>query len=106
MPDPAALLVFITCPPEQAEALAAALVEARVAACVNLLPNIRSVYRWQGAVERAEETLLIAKTSAERYPALAAEVSARHPYEVPEIMAIPVTHGLPAYLQWLHDSVI
>jgi len=101
----AALLVLITCPPADAEALATALVEARVAACVNLLPGLRSVYRWQGAVESAGETLLIAKTTADRYDALQAEVLARHPYELPEVLAVSVARGLPPYLRWLADSV-
>ncbi len=78
--------------------------ELRLAACVNLLPGARSVYRWQGAVERADETLLIAKTSSARYAELEAEVRRRHPYELPEIVAVHLADGLPAYLQWIHDS--
>lgn len=100
----ATLLVCITCPAGAAEALAAGLVEARVAACVNVLPGVRSVYRWQGQVERADETLLIAKTAASRYAALEAEVRRLHPYELPEIVAVNVSGGLPAYLRWVHDS--
>ena len=98
------LLVFMTCPAAGAEALAGALVELRLAACVNLLPGARSVYRWQGAVERADETLLVAKTSQARYAELEAEVRRRHPYELPEIVAVHLASGLPAYLQWIHDS--
>lgn len=99
-----ARLVLIACPAAQADALASALVEARVAACVSLVPGLRSVYRWHGAIERAEEALLLAKTSAAAYPALEALVRARHPYELPEIVAVEVAAGLPAYLQWLADE--
>ena len=98
------LLVFITCPAAAAESLAAALVEAGLAACVNLLPGVRSVYRWQGRLERAEETLLLAKTRASRYAALESEVLRLHPYELPEIIAVNLAGGLPAYLQWVHAS--
>lgn len=105
MADPAALLVLITCPPEAASALAGALVEARLAACVNLLPGIESVYRWQGAVERSAETLLIAKTTPAAYSALEARVRELHPYELPEIVAVDIAAGLPAYLHWLAASV-
>jgi periplasmic divalent cation tolerance protein len=100
------LLVFISCPADAAEALAAALVEQRLAACVNLLPGVRSVYRWRDAVERAEETLLIAKTSRSRYAELEAEVRRRHPYELPEVIAVNLACGLSAYLQWVHDSTV
>lgn len=99
-----ALLVTISCPAEVAGTLATALVEQRLAACVSLLPGVRSVYRWQGQIEQAAETLLLAKTSADRYPALEAEVRRRHPYELPEILAVNVAGGLPAYLQWILDS--
>jgi len=100
-----ALLVLISCPPDAAETLAAALVEARLAACVNVLPGVRSVYRWHEAVERADEALLIAKTTAAGYPALEAGVRERHPYELPEVVAVDIAAGLPAYLQWLAAAV-
>lgn len=103
----AALLVITTCPDQgAAESLAAALVDARLAACVNVLAPCRSIYRWQGAVEAADEVPLLIKTSAERYAALEAGIRARHPYELPEIVAIPIDRGLPAYLQWLHDETL
>ncbi len=98
------LMVFISCPAGSADALGAALVEARLAACVSAMPGARSVYRWQGQVERSEETLLIAKTTQACYAALEAEVRRRHPYELPEIVAVNVAGGLPAYLQWVQDS--
>jgi periplasmic divalent cation tolerance protein len=100
-----ALLVFVTCPAEAAAGLAAGLVEARVAACVNQLPGLQSVYRWQGQVESAAETLLIAKTTQACYPAFEAEVRKRHPYELPEILAVSAACGLPAYLRWIEESV-
>lgn len=105
MESDTALLVLISCPPDAADSLAAALVEARLAACVNVLPGLRSVYRWQEAVERADESLLIAKTTAARYAALEAGVRQRHPYELPEVVAVDIAAGLPAYLQWLATAV-
>lgn len=105
MINSSALLVLTNCPDQaSADALAAALVELRLAACVNVLAPCRSVYRWQGKVENAEEVPLLIKTTAERYAALEAEICARHPYELPEIVAIPIERGLPAYLQWLSDE--
>jgi len=95
-------LVYCTCPDlATAERIATAVVEQRLAACVNLLPGVRSVYRWQGAVERAEEVLLLIKTRAERTAALTDAVRALHPYELPEVIAVDVAAGLPAYLDWV-----
>lgn len=102
----ATLLVLISCPAEAAEPLAEALVGAGLAACVSRLPGMQSVYRWQGRVERADETLLIAKTRAGRYAELEATVRRLHPYELPEIVAVNATGGFPAYLQWVHDSTV
>ena len=94
--------VLITAPDEEtARRIARALVEERLAACVNLLPGVRSIYRWQGAVEEAAEVLLIAKTHAERVAALAARVRALHPYELPEVVVLPVSDGSDAYLRWV-----
>jgi periplasmic divalent cation tolerance protein len=84
-----------------AEKLARALVESRAAACVNVLAACRSIYRWQGAVETAEEIPLLVKTTAASYPQVEAIVRAHHPYAVPELIAVPITHGLPAYLDWV-----
>lgn len=96
------LLVLTNCPDAAtAETIGAALVESRLAACVNILPVSRSIYRWQGAIERASEVPLLIKTSAERYAAVEAEILARHPYELPEIIAVPVERGLPIYLEWV-----
>ncbi len=96
------LLVLTNLPnADAARALADHLVSARLAACVNILAPCRSVYRWQGRIEDAEEVPLLIKTSADRYPALEAAIRAQHPYELPEIVAVPLSHGLPAYLGWV-----
>ncbi|EOH6221144.1 divalent-cation tolerance protein CutA, partial [Klebsiella pneumoniae] len=84
-----------------AERIATALVAERLAACVNLLPGLRSVYRWQRKVEAAAEVLLLVKTSAEAYPALQERLRQLHPYELPELLAVEAASGLPEYLQWL-----
>jgi periplasmic divalent cation tolerance protein len=86
---------------DQADALARGLVEARLAACVQVVGPIASTYRWQGAVETAAEWLCLAKTTGERFDALAAHVEAHHPYDVPELLATPVTAGAGAYLRWV-----
>jgi len=99
------LLVFTNLPDAEAAAkLAALLVEQRLAACVNILAPCTSVYRWQGAVDTASEVPLLLKTSAARYPALEAAIRAAHPYELPEIVAVPVERGLPAYLAWVASA--
>lgn len=84
-----------------AQALATALVEARLAACVNILPAGRSVFRWQGKMETADEVPLLIKTVQSRYAALESAIRAHHPYELPEIIAIPIARGLPNYLGWI-----
>jgi periplasmic divalent cation tolerance protein len=96
------LLVLTNLPDAySAHALAGALVEARLAACVSILAPCRSVYRWQGKLENAEEVPVLIKTTAARYAELEAAIRARHPYELPEIIAVPVDCGLPAYLEWV-----
>ena len=97
-----AILVTCACPDHDvADRLAHELVEARLAACVQVLPGMTSTYRWQGAIERADEVLLLAKTWDDRLDALVATLRARHLYEVPEIMAVPAAGGLAAYLDWV-----
>ncbi len=99
-----ALVCFCTCPdPETAQRIADALVEERLAACVNVLPGLRSVYRWQGAIERADEVLLLIKTVRERLAPLTARVASLHPYELPELVAVEVAGGLAAYLDWVTE---
>ena len=96
-------LLVLTNLPERAaaERLADMLIEKRVAACVNILAPCRSVYRWQEAVQHDEEHPMLIKTTEERYAALEAAIRAGHPYELPEIIALPIERGLPAYLKWV-----
>ncbi|WP_206862193.1 divalent-cation tolerance protein CutA [Lysobacter changpingensis] len=103
--DPRVRLVLSTCPDARtADTLATALVDERLAACVNVLPGIRSVYRWQGAVERGEEVLLLIKTTADRQDALVERLKALHPYELPEALAVEAVGGLAAYLHWVAEQ--
>ena len=99
------LIVLTNCPDaEVADRIARTLVEQKLAACVNRMPAVDSVYRWQGAVERAVEVPLLIKSTRERLPEVQEAIRALHPYEVPEIVAIPVVAGLPAYLRWVVDE--
>lgn len=101
------LLIITNCPDEEvANAIALALVEEKLAACVNVLPRVQSVYRWQGAVESASEIPLLIKSTAASYAALESRIGELHPYEVPEIIAVPIVHGLPAYLNWLAGETL
>lgn len=96
------LLVFTNMPDQaSADVLAASLVEQRVAACVNVLMPAQSVFRWKGHVESASEVPMVIKTTVARYPMLEQAILAGHPYELPEIIAVPVEYGLPAYLDWV-----
>jgi periplasmic divalent cation tolerance protein len=96
------LLILTNCPDEEsANAIALALVESKLAACVNILPRMQSIYRWQGVVESATEIPLFIKSTVTNYPALEAAIRERHPYDVPEIIALPIQAGLPAYLNWV-----
>jgi len=90
--------------PEEAERIGRTVVEERLAACANLLGRVRSIYRWQGAVEDAVEQLLLLKARAADVEALAARVRALHSYEVPEVVALPIDGGLAPYLAWLAES--
>jgi periplasmic divalent cation tolerance protein len=96
-------LLILTNLPDAASAqtLAKMLVTERLAACVNVLAPCHSVYRWQGAIESAQEVPLLIKTTAARYAALEVALRAAHPYELPEIIAVPIAHGLPDYLMWV-----
>jgi periplasmic divalent cation tolerance protein len=97
-----ALLILTNLPDEaSAQTLAAALVDERLAACVSVLAPCRSIYRWQGKVESAQEVPLLIKSTVAGYPALEAAIRAQHPYELPEIIAVPIAHGLPEYLNWV-----
>ncbi|HEX9575999.1 MAG TPA: divalent-cation tolerance protein CutA [Myxococcales bacterium] len=97
-----ALLVFTTLPSaDKAAELAKALVEERLAACANLLPAIRSIYRWQGKLQDENEVLVLLKTRAEHLERLKLRILELHPYEVPEVLAVPVEAGYQPYLDWL-----
>ena len=96
------LLVLTNVPDDaSAHAIARNVVERRFAACVNVLPAVRSVYQWQGKVEEATEVTMLIKSTQDRYVELEAAIKAAHPYDVPEIIAVPVATGLPAYLNWI-----
>jgi periplasmic divalent cation tolerance protein len=101
-----ALLVLCTAPNvEVAATLARGLVEARLAACVNVLPEIRSFYRWEGAVQDEPESQLLIKTDRSRFEAVRDWIVQHHPYDVPEVIAFEITEGAPAYLRWLAEQV-
>ena len=90
---------------EEAERIAGALIERRLAACVNVVGPIASIYRWQGAVERAEEFLLLIKSTAAQFGAVATAIKELHSYDVPECIELPITAGSDAYLHWLAENV-
>jgi periplasmic divalent cation tolerance protein len=95
-------VVFVTAPDAETGArIARALVEERLIACANLVPGIRSIYRWEGQIADESEVLLVLKTRASRLSALAARVKALHPYALPEVVALPVVDGSEAYLDWV-----
>jgi periplasmic divalent cation tolerance protein len=101
-----ALAVFVTVPNAVTAArIASAVVRERLAACANILPGVRSIYAWKGKVCDDRELLVVLKTTATRYEALERRVKALHPYEVPEIIALPVTRGSRPYLTWVRESV-
>jgi periplasmic divalent cation tolerance protein len=97
-----ALVVLVTTPTaERAAEIARAVVEERLAACGNVVPGLRSIYRWQGAVHDEAEALLVLKTTRARFEALRERVLALHPYEVPEVIALPIEAGSAPYLAWI-----
>jgi periplasmic divalent cation tolerance protein len=99
-------IAFTTAPTEdEARKIARHLVEHKLAACVNIVPHLESIYRWQNKVESAREWLLLIKTTAEGFPAVRDAIRALHSYELPECVAIAVEDGSPEYLEWLADSV-
>jgi periplasmic divalent cation tolerance protein len=100
------LLVFVTFPDAvQARQIGTILIESQLAACVNLVPSIESIYRWQGVIETSQEVLAIFKTTPAAWPAFEAKLKELHPYEVPEIVALPAGGGSEAYLAWVRASV-
>ncbi|MEO7095806.1 MAG: divalent-cation tolerance protein CutA [Polyangiales bacterium] len=97
-------VVLCNAPRDHAERIARALVEAKLAACVNVVPGIVSIYRWKGTIEREEESTLLIKTSDDRVPALMDEIRKQHPYEVPEIVALAAAEVSPAYAAWVEKE--
>ncbi|MEN3034491.1 MAG: divalent-cation tolerance protein CutA [Aquificaceae bacterium] len=96
---------LITCPANKAQEIATLIIEERLGACVNVIERVHSIYRWQGKVVRDEESLLIVKTSAERFDELIKRVKEVHPYTVPEIIAFPLVGGNLDYLNWIDECV-
>jgi periplasmic divalent cation tolerance protein len=105
VPSDQFIIVLTTYPLDKdADSLAATLVEERLAACVNILPPMRSVYRWKDAVERADERQIVIKTTKARVAALEARIRTLHPYDVPEFVVLPIESGSADYLSWLAEN--
>ena len=105
MPSDQFVVVLTTFPADgDAEQLAHTLVEERLAACVNILPPMRSIYRWQGAIERADERQLLIKTTAHRVAELETRLKALHPYDLPEFLILSVLDGSRGYLSWVAEN--
>ena len=101
------LIVWCNCPDAQtAQELATGLIQARLAACVNVLAPVQSIYHWDNGIETQAEVPLMVKTTNAAYPALEQWLQSHHPYTIPEIIALPVTHGLPAYLNWVRNELL
>ena len=99
-------LVLNTCPdPESAQKIATSLVDSRLAACVSILPKVKSVYRWQGKTEVSDEHILLIKSTNILFSTLQQHIVAHHPYELPEIISVPISSGLDQYLDWIADIV-
>ena len=99
-------IVLCTCPDkETAKKLARLLVEKKMAACVNILPGITSIYEWDGKIESTQEHLLLIKSSCGHYRLIESEIFRHHPYEIPEIIAVPIERGLPEYLDWINSCL-
>jgi periplasmic divalent cation tolerance protein len=101
------IVILSTCgSAEEAARIARALVEKKLAACVNVTPAVRSIYRWKGAIEDQEETLLVIKSSRGLFDQLRAEIEKLHSYEVPEVIAVPIVEGSEGYLEWLERALV
>lgn len=100
------ILVLTTVGSEaEARTIANALVERKLAACANILPRIQSIYRWQGKVEESEEYLLLVKTTEDQFAKLSEAIAELHSYEIPECIALPISHGSEAYLKWIDSTL-
>ncbi|GMR06525.1 MAG: divalent-cation tolerance protein CutA [Gammaproteobacteria bacterium] len=97
----AVLLVLVTCPEDQSEGIARALLESKLAACINVIPHVKSFYRWQGKVQQDNESLMLIKCPSDNYRALEDSILEMHPYELPEIITVSIVGGLPGYLNWV-----
>jgi len=103
--QPKHLLVLTTCPGTiTAKKIANELVMEKLAACVQVIPGVQSFFRWVGKVDNSEEILLIIKTTTDRYPELQSRIVSLHPYELPEIIAVPISSGLEGYLAWIESN--
>lgn len=102
-----ALFVYVTCPSKEiAQTIGRMAVEKQYAACANIISGMESIYRWQGKVETAAETVIVMKTTEGNWPALSQAIKDAHPYEVPSIVALPITHGHAPYLQWIAGETL
>jgi periplasmic divalent cation tolerance protein len=101
MPETDYIVVLVTAPVDKGPDIARHVVDARLAACANIVPEVRSIYRWQGRIEDDRECLLVMKTERSAFDALAAAIRSVHPYSVPEIIAVPITAGSSSYLDWI-----
>jgi periplasmic divalent cation tolerance protein len=100
-------IILCTCPDfDTANNIAKQLVTEKLAACINILPGITSVYEWQGVIETAQEHLLLVKSCQLHYEKIAAKIKSLHPYEVPEVIAVTIENGLPDYLKWINTCVL
>jgi periplasmic divalent cation tolerance protein len=107
MTDKSQCLVLCTCPDQTtARKLADKLVEKQLAACVNIISGLESIYRWQGNIEHDQELLLLIKTRQQAVEQVSREIQTLHPYELPEIIAVPIVAGLNSYLQWIENNVV
>jgi periplasmic divalent cation tolerance protein len=105
-PSPRVVVAITTLPPEaDADAFVRALLDARLVACGTVLPGARSIYRWQGRIEEAAESVLLLKTTEGRLPALRERLPSLHPYDVPELLVVASDDGLPSYLAWVQEQV-